>query len=129
MGIAAYNRSSRAIADGIRREYEPVRKACETRNRETILRQTIERQAKEIAKLRANLLLVRDGKERTFRTWCELDANFRGYQQHAAGMVRSLMEANTEKERQRVKLARCVREHLTPEQWLAWSAEYDQHSK
>jgi hypothetical protein len=89
----------------------------------------IKRQAKEIAKLRGNLLLVRDAKERGFKTWCELDAHFRGYRQHTASMVRRLIDANTEKERQLVKLARCVREHLTPDQWLAWSAEYDRANK
>ena len=126
MGVAAYNRGSRAIGESIRRDFAPGREACEARTRETTLRMTIERQATEIAKLRGNLLLVRDGKERSFKTWCELDAHFRGYRRHAAGMVHILMDANTEKERQRVKLARCVREHMTPEQWLAWSAEYDQ---
>jgi hypothetical protein len=126
MGVAAYNRGSRAIGESIRRDFAPGREACEARTRETTLRMTIERQAKEIAKLRGNLALVRYGKDRSFRTWMELDAHFCGYRRHAAGMVRRLMDANTEKERQRVKLARCVREHLTPEQWLAWSAEYDQ---
>lgn len=126
MGVAAYNRGSRAIAEGIRQDFAPGREASEALTRETNLRMTIERQAKEIAKLRGNLLLVRDGKTRNYQSWCELDAHFRGYRRHAAGMVRRLMDANTEKERQRVKLARCVREHLTPEQWLAWSAEYDQ---
>ena len=126
MGIEAYNRGSRAIAEGIRQDFATGREACEARTRETTLRMTIDRQAKEIAKLRGNLLLVRDGKERNYRTWCELDAHFRGYRRHAASMVRRLVDANSEKERQRVKLARCVREHLTPEQWLTWSSEYDQ---
>jgi hypothetical protein len=125
MGAAAYNRGSRSIGESIRQDFAPGREACEARTLEANLRATIERQAKEIAKLRGNLLLVRDGKERSFKTWCELDAHFRGYRRHAASMVRRLMDANSEKERQRVKLARCVREHLTPEQWLEWAAGYD----
>lgn len=125
MGIAAYNRGSRSIAESIRQDFAAGRAASDQRTQETNIRMVVERQEKEIARLRGNLALVRDGKERNYRTWCELDADFRGYRQHAAGMVRRLMDANTEKERQRVKLARCVRAHLTPEQWLAWSAEYD----
>lgn len=129
MGIAAYNRGSRAIAESIRQDFAPGRAASEKRTHDTNLRMTIERQANEITKLRGNLLLVRDSKERSFKKWCELDAHFRGYRRHAEGMVRRLVEANTEKEHQRVKLARCVREHLTPEQWLMWSAEYDQTNR
>jgi hypothetical protein len=91
------------------------------------MREVIDRMAAEIEKLGRNLALVRDGKTRNYQAWAELDLHFRGYRAHAASMVRRLMDANTEKERQRVKLARCVREHLTPEQWLDWSAMYDQN--
>ena len=125
MGVAAYNRGSRAIAESIRRDFDAGRGACDARTVASNMREVIDRMTAEIVKLRGNLALVRDGKERNFKSWCELDAHFRGYRRHAASMVRRLMDANTEKERQRVKLARCVREHLTPEQWLEWSAGYD----
>lgn len=126
MGVAAHNRGSRAIASGIEREFSPRRVAFARRMIETRLRATIAQQAREIAKLKRNLLLMRDGKERIYRTCCELDARAREDQRQWAGIIRRLMGVNTRKEWQRLKLARCVREHLTPNQWLAWSAEYDQ---
>jgi hypothetical protein len=125
MGIAAYNRGSRAIGESIRRDFAPGREACKARTHDTTMRMMLDRQAEEIAKLRRCLLLSRYGKTQNHKAWCDLDAHFRGYRRHAAGMVRRLMDANTHTESQRVKLARCVREHLTAEQWLAWSAEYD----
>lgn len=129
MGIAAYNRASAVISEVIRRDFEPRRAACEERTADTNIRMMMDRQADEIARLRRNLTLVRDGKERNHKAWCKLDAHFRGYRRHAAGMIKRLIEANTNKERQRAKLARCVREHLTHEQWLEWSAQYDKENR
>ena len=128
MGIAAYNRGSRAIANCIQQEFSPGRSAVGARTERENLRLTIDRQAGEIGlmrgemeMLRGKLMLAHDASERNFRAWTDLDADFRRHRRQAAGMVRDLAV----KERQRVKLERCVREHLTPEKWLAWSAKYD----
>ena len=125
MGIAAYNRGSAAIAEQIRRDFEEGRGACDARTVASNLHTVIDRMAAEIAKLQGNLLLVRDGKTRNHKAYCKIESHFRGYRRHMAGIVKRLIAANTEKERQRLKLARCVREHLTPEQWLEWSAQYN----
>lgn len=86
----------------------------------------LELRSKDASRLENELVRSRQQSARLRVELKCLRAELRDQAERSRTRTAGLVHTATEKERQRQKLARCVREHLTPEQWREWSSEYDQ---